>query len=306
MKKKKWLLGLFIVLILAIALSLAFYFTRSPETGEYAIYFSNTEHTGLKAQLYDIESASSEEVLNRALEILLLGPEESSDAVAVIPKGTQLNSVSLDKNSVLLDFSDEFLNNSDDVDKLLARYSVVKTVCGLSDAFMYVRLSVNGEPLYDNYGNELGLMSADDTLFDAVSLEQKQTKVILYFADKNGDNLVAEEREITVSEAEPLAMATLNELIAGPAKSSLVRTLPAETKVYSAEVKDRVCYANFSADLIQKHSGGSTAEVLTVYSIVNTLTALDGIDKVQFLIDGKIKDVFGSLILSDPFTSNIR
>ena len=40
-------------------------------------------------------------------------------------------------------------------------------------------------------------------------------------------------------------------------------------------------------ELVDKHPDGRDLELLTVYSIVNSLTGLDGIVNVRFTIDGK-------------------
>ena len=46
-------------------------------------------------------------------------------------------------------------------------------------------------------------------------------------------------------------------------------------------------------------------EMLLVYSIVNTLTAMDGIIKVQFLVEGEQTDTLaGTICISDPFLKN--
>jgi len=302
--RKRLFFGAVLLFLLVSVLFLVNVLTETE--GEYTLYFSNAERTELVAEQRDIEFETEEELLNRAIEGLLLGPQPSSELVSVIPKGTQLKSLTFERNCVALDFSSQFLNSDNYVDSLLARYSVVKTVCDLSDSFSSVRLTVEGEPISDNYGNELGLMSSDDTLFDAVSLEQKKVKAILYFADFNGEKLIAEERVVSVSEAETIAEVVLQELLEGPENSTSVATIPVGTKVLSVEVKNGVCYADFSKDFVEQHIGGSSAEILTVYSVVYTLTAIEEIDQVQFLIDGKIRDVFGNMLFSEPFTSNIR
>lgn len=302
--KKRLILGAVLLLFLIGILLLVNMLVENE--GEYALYFSNAERTELVAEFRDFEFETEEELLNRVVEGLLLGPQPSSELVSVIPKGTQLKSLTFERNCVALDFSLQFLNSENYVDSLLARYSVVKTICDLSDSFSSVRLTVEGEPISDNYGNEIGLMSSDDTLFDTVSLEQKKVKAILYFADSNGEKLIAEERVVSVSEAETIAEVVLQELLKGPENSASVATIPAGTKVHSVEVKNGICYADFSGEFTERHVGGSSTEILTVYSVVNTLTAIEGIDQVQFLIDGKIKDVFGNMLFSEPFASNIR
>ena len=44
-----------------------------------------------------------------------------------------------------------------------------------------------------------------------------------------------------------------------------------------------------------------------MYAIVNTITAMDGISKVQFLIEGKqTQTLSGTLCLADPFLKELR
>ena len=290
-------------LLIGIAAGLFLYHKSTEKT---LLYFSDINHSALRAELRELEYETEDELLNRALEALILGPSPSSECVGLIPKGTQLKSVTVENDCVRIDFSRQLLDVDNDVDRLLMRYSIVKTVCELSDRFAYVRLTVDGEPLYDNYGSELGMMSVDDTFFDAESTEQKKVKAILYFADSTGENLVTEEREISVRNSETVAFAILQELMEGPSGKQLIGMIPAGTKINAVDVKNGVCYVDLSAEFIDKHIGGSTKEILTVYSVVNTLTALEGIDKVQFLINGKTREVFGNLLFSEPFTSNIR
>jgi len=50
-------------------------------------------------------------------------------------------------------------------------------------------------------------------------------------------------------------------------------------------------FVDLSADVSTKHPGGTHAELLTVYAVVNTITAnLQGVQRVQLLVDGKEAD----------------
>lgn len=50
-------------------------------------------------------------------------------------------------------------------------------------------------------------------------------------------------------------------------------------------------FVDLSGDISMKHSGGTHAELLTVYSVVNTITTnLQGVQRVQLLVDGKEAD----------------
>ena len=50
-------------------------------------------------------------------------------------------------------------------------------------------------------------------------------------------------------------------------------------------------FVDLSADVSAKHPGGTHAELLTVYAVVNTITTnLQGVQRVQLLVDGKEAD----------------
>ena len=63
----------------------------------------------------------------------------------------------------------------------------------------------------------------------------------------------------------------------------------------------QICFVNFSSEFVTKHSGGSAGEAMTVYSIVNSLTELKNVDKVQFLVEGNKIDVYKHLEFNEPF-----
>jgi hypothetical protein len=50
-------------------------------------------------------------------------------------------------------------------------------------------------------------------------------------------------------------------------------------------------FVDLSSDITSKHPGGTHAELLTVYAIVNTIaTNLQGVQRVQLLVDGQEAD----------------
>ena len=97
----------------------------------------------------------------------------------------------------------------------------------------------------------------------------------------------------------------MSELIDGPKKENNVQTIPTGTKVISVETKDGVCFVNLSKEFIDKHPGGTTAESITIYSVVNSLTELGNVSKVQFLIDGEKREVFKHLVFNEPFERDV-
>jgi len=138
------------------------------------------------------------------------------------------------------------------------------------------------------------------SLFEKKTILVKKREVLLYFSDREGEYLIGEKREIfKKNEIKEEAKETIAELIKGP-KGNLLPTLPARTKVLTLQINDRgMAKVNFNQALSKDHPGGSTAEMMTVYSIVNSLAFnFPQIKRVQILIDGKpIETIAGHLSL---------
>jgi len=135
------------------------------------------------------------------------------------------------------------------------------------------------------------------------SILAERREVLLYFSDNEGEYLVGEKRKISKRNvAKDEARETIIELIKGP-KGKLIPTLPPRTELLTLEISDAgVAKVNFSPALSKDHPGGSSAEMMTVYSIVNSLSLnFPQIKRVQFLIDGRpIATIVGHLSLEQP------
>ncbi len=67
-------------------------------------------------------------------------------------------------------------------------------------------------------------------------------------------------------------------------------------------------YVDLSRELSTAHTGGTMNELLTIYSIVNALTAnLPAVTAVQLLVDGKEVDTLsGHVDLRRPLAKNLE
>lgn len=124
-----------------------------------------------------------------------------------------------------------------------------------------------------------------------------ETKPItLYFSDEKGLMLKGESGDIAKGTLTREIKDTLVALIQGP-KGNLTITIPKGTRLLKIELKDGVAYVDFSKELSENHPGGSSAELQTIYSIVNTITLnFPEIKKVQILIEGKKADTLAGHI----------
>jgi len=128
---------------------------------------------------------------------------------------------------------------------------------------------------------------------------------VIVFADPSASRLVEERREIEVQEDKAMrARSILQELARGPQEGGAVRTLPAGTIVRSVVFDDRGgVFVDFSRELVDKHPGGSTGELMTIRSVVQTLARnFPGVEEVTFLVEGReIETIAGHLDASVPF-----
>ncbi|MDD3819288.1 MAG: GerMN domain-containing protein, partial [Actinomycetota bacterium] len=108
----------------------------------------------------------------------------------------------------------------------------------------------------------------------------------------------------------------LEELIKGPESSELYPTLPSNVKVNSVKLSDGTAIVDFSKEIItnfEEIPHSSTTEMLAIFSIVNTLTEFEEIDKVKITIEGKesgqidglnIEDFWGHVGIHEEFSRN--
>jgi len=142
--------------------------------------------------------------------------------------------------------------------------------------------------------------------FEKRGILREKKEVTLYFSDQEGEYLVGEKRRILKrKDVEEEAEETILELIRGP-RGKLIRTLPPQTKLVTLKIDEKgVARVNFDKTLSKDHPGGSSAEIMSIYSIVNSLTLnFLQIKRVQILIEGETgESIAGHLILDQPISS---
>lgn len=124
-------------------------------------------------------------------------------------------------------------------------------------------------------------------------------EVNLYFSDSQAMYLVSEKRKMPPTTS--LAKQVVVELIKGPASSDLYSTIPEGTRVNEVYIADDIVYVDLSEEVFKNHPGGSSGELMTVYSIVNSLTEISPIKGVQILVEGNERNsLVGHVDISMP------
>jgi len=197
---------------------------------------------------------------------------------SALPNGVQVESWALDNGVVTLTLSDSFLNLSQ-MDKTVTSFCAALTLCQLDEVDAVTVVS-GGEVLFQGIVPEDALLKDTDT-------DPYTKQLRLYFADENGRYLVSEYHSLTVDEDTALERYVMEELLRGPNSADLRNTIPAGTELLGCSTADGVCTINLSGAFLSGKPDSALGERLTLYSIVDSLTALSTVDSVVIQVDGK-------------------
>lgn len=299
---KKIILGiLLLVAIIAVALS-QIDFNKEDE-GLYTVYLANKEMNGLIAEKVPIDGTSIGNKIDNIFQVLKTGTEKGK---ATVPKSIEYNDLDINDKKVTIKFGESY-TAMNDIEEIICRSSIVKSLTELSE-IESVEFYIGSAPYMNSNGKVLGAMKSSDVVLDLEEEMSEKSKitVTLYFADQDSMYLIPVKKEIEVNPQEPIEKTVLELLIKGPEQKDLIPTIPSGTKIKNIYTNEGICYVDFNEDFVTKHSGGSSGEAMTIYSIVNTLTELNNISKVQFLIEGNIREEYKGHIQFDiMFQSNL-
>lgn len=124
--------------------------------------------------------------------------------------------------------------------------------------------------------------------------------VILFFAEE-GTRLVREARELDPCEDDGACLkSVLDELINGPV-GEYDETVPEGTTVDAVRIEGNQATIEFNRTFSDAMLSGSSAEMLAVYSVVNSVAVnFPRIQKVKLNVDGNQAVILRHLDLSDP------
>lgn len=126
----------------------------------------------------------------------------------------------------------------------------------------------------------------------------------VYYVDSQIFSLIGVNTEISKGNKEAQAKELIDQLIKGHDENNKIkRVIPNNQNALSVKVRDNTAYVNINKKYFTQ--SGRETERLIVYSIVNTLTSVDGIDVVRFTIDKSTsKDFMGYLDMREGFVTN--
>lgn len=244
----------------------------------------NTDKTGLVKVAAKISGNSA---IKKAESVIdeMKKPTNEIEYTQAIPEQVKLLDCALKGSILEINFSEEYYEVKS-LDEKLMRAAIVQSLLQI-DGIDAVSVRVEGEPLKDNEGNDVGLMNADD-IVDATgsSLSSYQTDTLtLYFADQNGSKLVKQEVDVHYSSNVLKEKLIVEKLMQGPSEEGAYPTINPAANLLSVTTKDGICYVNFDSTFLI--SAYDVLPEITIYSIVDSLVEGAGVRQVQITINGE-------------------
>lgn len=256
----------------------------------YYLYDISADETQLEKVDYNPEETTAEYMLKDMMQ-QMNQKEDDVERISLLPDDVQMN-YSVEGEVLVVNFNSQYTQMSK-AREILVRAGVVKTflqVPGISA----VRFTVENQDLTDSKGESVGEMTAD-TFAEFSGNEPDaycSTTFTLYFTDKDGQNLVKEQRTVRYRRSIPKERIVLEQLMKGPMEKGHYPTIPENTEILDVTIADRICYVAF--DRVFSSYALDVSEKIPVYSVVNTLLDALEADKVQITVGVLDKlDIFG-------------
>ena len=256
------------------------------ETEDSVIYRveSSVGNSKIVKERIDSPLATAEEVLS-----CLNAGGEDAGAEAYLPGGVQLELISLNKGVAKVDLSGEY-SSLRTREKLLTEGAVALSLFTL-DRVCYVELSCGEE--------FIGLFGVEDFVEGDSVCDGYERLLKLYLPNPNAEFI--EPRSIKCTDADN-----------GNAAEIMLRQLfvnigngMENTNILSVSIENGVCRVDLSEEFYGAEPAGSIGGMVIIYSMVNSLCRLDGINAVHIKVDGNEVTSYGGFIPMWPLAENM-
>lgn len=254
------------------------------------VYYRAAGGNTLTAKRAQVPSAGPESTAREILTLMETPPDTSLRRAR--PEQAELRDLHLDGEILTLVYGLGY-TEADPVDEILYRAAVVRALCRI-DGVSGVQFYVGDVPLADSRGAVVGILNAESFVETdgSVVTRVQVADLVLYFADAAGTALYPLQQRVRYSGSYSLERAVVIQLLRGPSGSGYSQTIPAGTTLLGITVKDGVCYVDLDEHFVEDLAAPPQ---LPLYSLVNSLTELPSVSKVQISVNGSTDVVFGGL-----------
>lgn len=302
---RRWIYGIMLLFLVLMTAGCKSRGNGEEDSRVYKIYYLNAAGTKLAPQDYKTETVDRDTLIQELLEQFLTVPKDLDSQAALSDKVT-MNKYQQEDVVLYLYFDAGYgsRSNMNASREILCRAALAKTLTQI-EGIDYINIYVGDQPLLDGKGNPVGMLSGSDfveSISDVNAFEK--TELVLFFTDEAGEKLVSEKREVVHSINTSLEQLIIEQLIQGPEQAGNYPTLSKETKLLNVSVNENICYINFDPAFLNNTM--EIREDIPIYSIVNSLSGLTSVNKVQIMVNGSAEVMFRDVIsLNTMFERNL-
>lgn len=294
---------IFIIILLLLNIALLTSCNRNnsiteQSNNEYQIYYINSRSLGIVSEGYAPIGDTKEQLVNELLEVLHKEPSNVLYRKG-IPEGITIMDYRIVDDQLIINFDTKY-SELKGIPEVLCRATIVKTLCQIK-GIDFVLFNVNSQPIIDSNGVQIGLMTTD--FFIENTSAETNYKITLYFANETGDLLKKTSRNILYTGSSSIEELVINQIINGPTEMGLYATVPPGTTLLNVSIKESICYVDLNEKFLEKLP--DISDDVAIYSIVNSLVELPGINKVQFRINGQPTETFQNTNFGVLFERNL-
>lgn len=267
----------------------------------FQVYYLNPAMTRLSPQEYRTKTKDTDQLIRELMGRFMNVPADVDSQAALADKVVYQGCKKQDM--VLYLYFDNNYTSMKAEREILCRAALMKTLTQIPGVD-YISIYSGDQPLLDTNGTPVGMLTeADfvDSITDVNAYEEAE--LTLYFTDGSGDKLYAEIREVMHNVNTSVEKVILEELINGP-EQGLMPTLDGSTKLLNVSVNENVCYLNFDESFLNNTL--DVEDYIPIYSIVDSLSELSSVSRVQITVNGAQDVMFRDTIsLNTMFERNL-
>jgi spore germination protein GerM len=247
------------------------------------------------------------------LEALTQGPSDIKGLYPVLPADVQVLDSRVEGEQATLYMSNSFIQtqagtgNLEQYNLSIRVASLVLTITSLSDVSSVKFYYEDGEGGYMD--DAVAGIDFTQPMYAEDYTSRIGRRIVVYFADEQSTMLIPEYRAVE-RDNRVIEKAVINALTAGPLESGNTGVIPDQLKELGISASLDQSSSVVMVDLPAGFDGSSlssTAQLMLIYSIVNSLTDpmnLATVTQVRFTVGGQIAETFGGVDISQPLTRN--
>lgn len=256
--------------------------------GYIYLYYVDGDNFELLTETYQLmPNVSCEENVAYILKYMLT--EMPGDRTNLMSSAMTMLQSSYDEEEKRVQITVNVANElNDQYIEALTKEAITLTLCQLDDVDsvqfkIYDSSTMMDETAYEVY-NEYSFVNAEEGSF------LQKGVITIYFANEDGTMLLEYDKAVEVTNNVSLEQLVIESLITGPLREGYGQTIPDGTTLKKISIKDGVCYVDLSGEF--NGTLDTCMDVVTIYSVVNSLCELPTINKVQFLINGEKQEFY--------------